>query len=299
MRELGFVKAIGKIEQAEALDPIITRISDVVQAVIRPRALKDLLHGVPFGHPLHPVEVQIPIGAWVSAAVLDLLPGRGSDRAAQVLVGVGVVSVLPAAVSGWTDWSELHEQQKRVGLVHATANIVAATLYAASFVQRARGKQASGKVLGLLGLATVSGSGFLGGHLSYRQAAGANHAEDVPHLFPAGWRTLAPLEEIPDEKLSRRTVDGQPLLVHRSGERIDVLSNTCSHLSAPLDEGELSEEKQGGAAGSTVCVTCPWHGSVFELATGEVVHGPATSPQPRFDVRVADGLVEVRLPHAG
>jgi S-DNA-T family DNA segregation ATPase FtsK/SpoIIIE len=36
-----------------------------------------------------------------------------------------------------------------------------------------------------------------------------------------------------------------------------------------------------------------------DAKAGEVVHGPATSPQPRFETRVTDGLVEVLLPHAG
>src|ERR1700712_2593543 len=131
MKELGFAKAIERLEEASALDPIIGKIRDVVQAAVQPQGVRDLLHGVPFGHPLHPVEVQIPIGAWTSAAILDLLPGRSTDKAAQALVGVGVLSVLPAAVSGWTDWSELHEQQMRVGLVHASANIIATSLYTA------------------------------------------------------------------------------------------------------------------------------------------------------------------------
>ncbi|MFI8193349.1 Rieske (2Fe-2S) protein, partial [Streptomyces sp. NPDC085946] len=40
---------------------------------------------------------------------------------------------------------------------------------------------------------------------------------------------------------------------------------------------------------------CPWHGSVFRLADGWNVRGPATAPQPAFDTRVVDGHVEIRL----
>jgi uncharacterized membrane protein len=172
MEELSFVKAVTRIEDAAVLDPLIVKARDRVNAIIRPQALRDLLHGVPIGHPLHPLEVQVPIGAWTSALVLDLLPGRGTERAAKTLVGVGVLAVIPTAISGWTDWSELKQKQQRVGLIHAAANIVATTLYAASFVQRSRGKQGSGKVLALLGYAAVSGAGYLGGHLSYRLGAG-------------------------------------------------------------------------------------------------------------------------------
>ncbi|MCU1585053.1 MAG: (2Fe-2S)-binding protein [Microbacteriaceae bacterium] len=291
MNELAVLKPIDRLEDAAALDPLIRPLRRLVKSVIRPRAVRDVLHGVPFGHPVHPIAVQIPIGAWTSAAVLDALPGnRGASR---VLVAVGVAAALPAAVTGMNDWSQLHQQQARVGVIHWAANFAAVGLYAVSFVQRSRGRDTSGKVFGYLGLAVVSFSGFLGGHLSYRQAAGANHAEDVPHRFPRGWQSLAPLEEIPENELISRTVGGLPLLVLRRGDSVSVLSNVCSHLSGPLNRGRLVSGHRDDP-----CVECPWHGSVFSLNTGEVVHGPATAPLPRFDTRVTDGLLEVQLQRA-
>ena len=208
------------------------------------------------------------------------------------------MSVLPIAAAGYTDWSELHEQQMRVGLLHASANVLATGIYAVSWIQRSRGHHTSGKVLSMLGLVIVFGAGYLGGHLSYRYAAGANHAEDVPHRFPTGWQRLAPLAGLPQGELVRKDVAGLPLLAVRRGERVDVLSNTCSHLSGPLDEGELLGGERGGDA-SEPCVSCPWHASVFSLETGDVLRGPATSPQPRFETRIIDGQVEVLLPNAG
>jgi nitrite reductase/ring-hydroxylating ferredoxin subunit len=156
-------------------------------------------------------------------------------------------------------------------------------------------------VLAYLGLGAVSFGGFLGGHLSYRQAAGVNHTEDVPHRFPSGWQPLAPLEDLPDGKLHQRVVAGLPLLVFREGETVNVLSDVCSHLSGPLHEGKLKGGSvTGGSArgGGEPCVVCPWHGSTFSLRSGEVQAGPATSRQPRFETRVTGGLVEVNLPGA-
>jgi nitrite reductase/ring-hydroxylating ferredoxin subunit/uncharacterized membrane protein len=292
MGELGIVRAITRLEDADSLDPVVEKVRSAVDWALPSQAVRDVLHGVQVGHPVHPVAVQIPIGAWTSAAVLDALPG--SSRAADLLVGVGVAATAPAAIAGLADWSKLHEQQARVGLVHAAANIVAIGLYSASLVQRARGRTTSGKVLGYLGLAVVSGAGFLGGHLAYRQAAGANHVEDVPHRFPTGWQTLAPMSELANGRLEVRTVAGVPLLVLRRGSTVDVLADTCSHLSGPLHEGKLVDGE-----GENPCVTCPWHGSVFSITTGDVVHGPATSPQPRFETIVRDGVVEIMLVGAG
>ncbi|MFP7761354.1 Rieske (2Fe-2S) protein [Marisediminicola sp. LYQ85] len=292
MKELRIVKALEVLENANALDPLIAKVRGGVMRVIQPQPVRDALHGVPIGHAFHPLAILLPAGAWVSTAVLDVVPG--TTRAARTLVGFGVLSAVPASAAGLTDWSELHPQQKRVGIVHAAANAVAIVLYGASWMQRKRGKHTSGKVLAYAGLAVVSGSGFLGGHLSYRQAAGANHVEHVPHVFPPGWHPLASLENLPDRELTRVDVAGQPLLVLRRGESVDVLSNVGSHLGGPLDEGRLTDVDT-----DTPLVTDPWHGSVYDMTTGEVVHGPATAPQPRFSTRVVHGEVEVRLPNAG
>ena len=292
MKELKILKPIAALENAAFLDPIVTAVKGVADKVIQPQDVRDALHGVPLGHPVHPVLVLIPTGAWTSAALLDLVPG--AERAARILVGLGLLSAAPTALAGVTDWSRLHEQQMRVGVIHATANVAAVGLYTASWLARRSGAPMLGKALGFLGFGAVTAGGYLGGHLVYRQAAGANHTEQVPHKFPEGWQRLARLDELPDRELSRRTVAGQSLLAFRRGGRVDVLSNLCSHLAGPLNQGELNEDAPDGP-----CVTCPWHGSVFALESGQVVHGPATSPVPLFRTRIVGDEVEVMLPNAG
>ncbi len=278
------------IENAGPLDAVARGVRKVVTSVVRPQLLKDFLHGVPLGHPLHPMLTDIPIGMWSAAAVLDTLPGTGP--AATALVATGLAAVPPTALAGWTDWADLHPQQQRVGLVHAAANVAAAGLYTLSLTARIRGRAMRGRMLGYAGLAAVTAGGYLGGHLSYRQAAGANHTEDLPHRFPADWQSAGALSDLPDGELVRRTVAGVDLLVMRRGSTIDVLADRCSHLSAPLSEGEFT------VAAGQGCVVCPWHGSTFRLSDGGVVHGPATAPQPVFETRVEAGRLDVRLPGA-
>ena len=304
MKPLPALELVTRLEDAEWLDPVAKKVRKVVKRAIRPKWARDVLHGVPIGHPVHPLAVQVPLGAWISAAVLDTLPGN--DKAAALLIGVGTGTAIPSAVAGWTDWSQLHPQQQRVGLVHAAANITATSLYAASLVARARGRRGSGKALAYLGLAVVGAGGFLGGHLTYRQAAGVNHSEEIPHRFPSGWQPLSLLAELPDGKLHKIVVAELPLLVYREGEKVSVLSDVCSHLSGPLHEGKLKGGKlqdrasQNGALNDDggPCVVCPWHGSTFSLRTGEVQAGPATAKQPLFETRVSGGVVEVCLPGA-
>ena len=65
-----------------------------------------------------------------------------------------------------------------------------------------------------------------------------------------------------------------------------AIANACTHLGGPLDEGE----RDGNV------VACPWHGSRFDPCSGEVLRGPATEPQRRFESRLREGKIEVRLP---
>ena len=175
MQQLSIFDKVTVVEKADVLDPVVDRVRGVALAV--PRVVRDVLHGDPVGHTVHPAIVLLPVGAWIGSAILDVVPG--SEKAARVLVGAGVASILPAAVTGLADWSRLPERrQQRVGIVHAASNTVATTLYAVSFLQRSRGKHGSGKVFGLAGLAFVGLSGYLGGHLAYRQGASVETDRD-------------------------------------------------------------------------------------------------------------------------
>lgn len=181
MPELPLLRRLtDSVEHASVLDTAVDIDRSVVRALARPRALRRLLHGVPFGHPLHPLMVQVPLGAWISAAVLDLLGGKGNAKAAKTLVGVGLVSSGSASVAGYVDWSELDREQLRTGWVHQAVNWTGITLYGLSWMQRKRGNHGAGKLLGFAGLAVVGVGGYLGGHLAYRQRAGVSGDGEVP-----------------------------------------------------------------------------------------------------------------------
>ncbi|MFI6208442.1 Rieske 2Fe-2S domain-containing protein [Streptomyces sp. NPDC051041] len=274
---------LDRLERDTRADAVIDVLRKGVWALPLGRG-RDLLHGRWLGHPVHPLMVQVPIGSWMSAAVLDLRPGR--SREADLLVGLGLAAAAPAALAGAADWAELHREQQRVGFVHALANTVAVGLYGASLVCRVKGRTGPGRALGFLGLTAVGVGGMLGGHLAYRQASGANHAEEVPHVVTEGWHRIGGVDEFPAGQPVRRSVDDVPVLVVReTGGQIHALAERCSHLAGPLSEGTVADG----------CVTCPWHGSVFRLSDGWNVRGPAIAPQPAFDTRVVDGHVEVRL----
>jgi nitrite reductase/ring-hydroxylating ferredoxin subunit/uncharacterized membrane protein len=277
------MELISRLEQASGLDTVVSAGQRVAR-LIPPGKLRDALNGVWLGHPVHPVLVQVSAGAWLSASLLDLT--AGDERASRHLVAAGLTAAVPAAVAGAADWSEQHEQQMRVGVIHAAGNIAAMSLYGASLISR---RPRRSRVLRLAGLAALSGSGLLGGHISFRLAGGANHAEEVPHLVKPGWQPLAAAADVPEGKAVHLLLGEVPVVAVRTSGVVHVLSDRCSHMSGPLSDGELADG----------CLTCPWHGSVFRVADGSVARGPATAPQPAFQVREADGTIEVCLPGAG
>jgi nitrite reductase/ring-hydroxylating ferredoxin subunit len=174
----------------------------------------------------------------------------------------------------------------RVGVVHALANSVAIAGFGASL---ACGRGRLSRLLRLGGLAALTAGGLLGGHLSYRLAGGANHAEAVPHLVQPGWHHLMVEDDLPEGRPVRRMLGEVPVVAIRLDGQVHVLADRCSHMSGPLAEGELAGDR----------LTCPWHGSVFCVRDGSVVRGPATAPQPAFEARSVGGAIQVMLPGAG
>ncbi|HEY5641196.1 MAG TPA: Rieske 2Fe-2S domain-containing protein [Dehalococcoidia bacterium] len=72
---------------------------------------------------------------------------------------------------------------------------------------------------------------------------------------------------------------GEQVALVRSAGRLYAVANRCSHANASLAEGTVAD----GA------LTCPSHGSTFDLATGEPTCGPANRPVVTYDVRSQDG----------
>ncbi|MFI0791796.1 Rieske 2Fe-2S domain-containing protein [Micromonospora rubida] len=277
-----------RIEQNSALDGVGDRLQRAVQATIRPQRVRDLLHGVFLGHPLHPALVQVPVGAWISAAVLDLMPGQ--RRAATTLVGLGTVGALPAAVAGLNDWAALARDQRRIGLVHAASTTVGLALYAGSLAARLRGRHGTGRALAYLGLTAASAGAYIGGHLAYKQGAQVNQSVSELHRISDGWHPLADLAGLPQRRLVTREMDDVSVILYRHGDEVTVMLERCPHQGGPLGEGEVAE------IGGHACVVCPWHGSTFRLNGGEVMHGPSGNDQQILPTRVVDGVLQARLP---
>ena len=246
-----------------------------------PRGPRDFLYGTWLGHPLHSAAVTVPVGAWSATMIFDLM---GEERAADLCLGLGLVSAVGAAVTGAAQWQDTtnEEEPRRLGALHALLNVAATTLMAGSWVMRKRGERRTGVALSTAGLGVNLASAWLGGELAYDLGIGVDHAAfEKP---PTDWTTVAALADLQEGQPHRVEADGAPVMLLRQGDQIRAIGATCPHLSGPLDEGEID--------GDTV--TCPWHGSVFCLTDGALVHGPALMPVVAYEVRVENGQVAIR-----
>lgn len=145
--------------------------------LLRAKHPRTILAG-PYGHPFHPIMVTIPIGAWVASLVFDLI-GLAVDDAspftigAQVLIAIGVLGGLLAAIYGFIDYSGIASgtPAKRTASIHMLLNLGAIVLFAVNYFVRAASDHEevsiAGLVLSVIGLAVITVSGWLGGKLAY------------------------------------------------------------------------------------------------------------------------------------
>jgi nitrite reductase/ring-hydroxylating ferredoxin subunit len=283
---------LDRVADTTAIDRVVEPVRRVVLGVLRPQVLRDFLHGTWLGHPLHPVLAQVPVGTWLSAGLLDLVPPL--RPAATTLIGAGVAAAVPTALAGAADWSEAATGVRRLGALHAAANSAALGLYVGSLVARGKGRGALGRGLAYAGLGIAGSSAAIGGHMSYSQSAGVSHSATAARALTSDWIDLGPLDDLPEGRPTLRTGPGSstavPLAVVRRGTRVDAFVAACSHLSGPLDEGTVE------AVRGDDCLVCPWHGSAFDLDTGEPRRGPAGNAQEKLEVRMSAGRVLARPP---
>ncbi|RBY92945.1 Rieske (2Fe-2S) protein [Blastococcus sp. TF02A-30] len=288
MSLMGF---LDRVADNASFDKVIEPARRAVLGAFKP-PVKDLLHGTWLGHALHPVVVQVPVGSWVSAGLLDAIPPL--RPAATVLIGTGVAAAVPAALTGAADWSEQGSGVRRLGALHAVANTVALGLYVGSLAARKKGRGGLGRVLSYAGLGIATGSAAVGGHMSYAQSSGVSHAATAIRRLTTDWIDLGPMDDLPEGRPALRTGAGNgddvPLVAVRRGARVDVFVDACSHLSGPLHEGAVEEIR------GSQCLVCPWHGSAFDLDNGQPRRGPAANPQEKLDVRMEAGHVMARVP---
>jgi nitrite reductase/ring-hydroxylating ferredoxin subunit len=285
-------------ERLAWLDDVAEPLQKAAHGLFRSGAagmrLKSWLNGAPLRHRLHPALIAWPLGAWTTAAWLDLLESRagraeraGIQAAADSAVAFGIVGALPSALAGLADWVDLYDHPRRVGAAHAALNTVALACYVVSYALRQGGDRGTAKALSGVGFGALLLSGALGGELVY--TLGVNVPYTLYPRPPDEFRDVLGGDELVEGRPVVVEVERVPVLLVRRGGAVFAVQEWCPHAGGPLSEDSFDGD----------VVECPWHQSRFCLRDGAPVQGPAAVPLRTFEVREAGGRISVRPSYEG
>ena len=276
-------------QQNEMLDQWARQVQSLANTAVEQggpagRRVKNWLNGVWLGHALHPALTDIPIGAWFTGAMLDMVGARGPADAAMT---VGVLGAVPTALAGVADWADAGDEPRRVGFIHAALNSIGLGFMVGSLFARRADRRGLGIGLSTTGLAFATISAWLGGDLVYRLGTNVSRIAFQPNVEE--FQVVARADELEEGKLKgvEARVDGAsvPIVLLKRGAAVMAISGTCTHWGGPLAQGKLLEGD---------CVECPWHGTQFSMVDGSVQQGPGSMHARVFEARVRAGNVEVR-----
>jgi nitrite reductase/ring-hydroxylating ferredoxin subunit len=91
--------------------------------------------------------------------------------------------------------------------------------------------------------------------------------------------------DVSDGDMKAFDVGGVKVAVANVGGTFHAFGNVCTHRQCPLSKGELEE----------TTVTCPCHGSQFDVTSGAVLQGPAQDPVASYPTRVQGDALQVEV----
>jgi nitrite reductase/ring-hydroxylating ferredoxin subunit/uncharacterized membrane protein len=251
-------------------------------ALFRPiRPVKDILNGAWLGHPLHAAATDIPIGTLLLTVVLDLMGQKG---AADIALVATILFMIGAAVTGAADYADTDGTAMVRATLHSTLMVIALLVLLLSLALRATSAtdRTIPTVLSLVGFLIVIAGAYVGGDVVYVFGNMVSR-----HAFRGAgtkWVRLetgdvTDLATLPEATPTKARAGVNELVLVRIADTIHALHATCSHAGGPLAQGTFIDG----------CIECPWHGSRFRLADGQVQRGPALYDQPAYEIRAAEG----------
>lgn len=249
-------------------------------------------------HPIHPALIPFPFAFLEGAALFDLA-GTIAARpswcvTASHLTVAGVATGLLAAIPGVIDYIYTmppDSSGKRRAAKHGIGNVIVLTLFAAAWIFRPVNAEPGLMTLALemLGGALLVYTGLLGGTLITRNMASVDHR----YANKGKWReasltskgdeplAVADADELEESQMKLLRVDGRRLVLARTADGYVVFDDRCTHRGGSLAGGVLIDG----------VVQCLWHGSQFDVATGNVHCGPAKKEITVYRVEQKNGKV--------
>jgi uncharacterized membrane protein/nitrite reductase/ring-hydroxylating ferredoxin subunit len=253
------------------------------------------------GHPLHPIFVSFPIAFFLGTLVFDVLTlvysRNGFHDMAMYLNIAGIGFALLAAAPGIIDYFLVippKSSAKKRGAKHGLINLTMVIIFAIVLVLRKNQDVSVGILIGLetLGVILLGISGWLGGTLIFRNQIGV----DIRYANAGKWKeeyirsddkevTVATIDELKVNQMKLVHVRDKRIVICRTEKGYTAFDDHCTHRGGSL------------AGGAMICgtVQCPWHGSQFDVNTGEVKAGPAKTDIITYSIKESGNLVLLDL----
>jgi nitrite reductase/ring-hydroxylating ferredoxin subunit/uncharacterized membrane protein len=250
------------------------------------------------GHPIHPMLIVYPFAFLTGAFAFSVAAAASRNRdlrtVANYLVPTGVAAGLVAAVPGIIDYATVvppRSSGKERATRHALLNVTGLGLFTTSWLLgRSGARRTLPLILQGLGSAAMSVAGYMGGTMVYRNQIGVDHRYANAGTWQEETRTHGESRALTSAAASLGV--NQMKLVHAGGERVVVgrtedgyaaFQDRCTHRGGPLSDGAL------------ICgtVQCPWHGSQFDVHSGEVKCGPAEQPIATYPIEDAHEISRI------
>jgi uncharacterized membrane protein/nitrite reductase/ring-hydroxylating ferredoxin subunit len=252
-------------------------------------------------HPIHPILIVFPIAFFTGAFLFDILKSITDNVSFETTSGylilAGIISGFIAAIPGIIDYFFTvppKSSAKKRATQHGLINVSMLIIFIIVFALRQKSGVPAWPVIGLefIGIVLMTISGWIGGTLVHRNQVGV----DIRYAGAGKWK-----EEfitVSDGKMQVAAADelklNQMKLIHVNKKRIVIgktengyvaFDDRCTHRGGTL------------AGGAMICSTvqCPWHGSQFDVSTGEVKAGPAKEKINVHKIIEENGKIFLRM----
>jgi nitrite reductase/ring-hydroxylating ferredoxin subunit/uncharacterized membrane protein len=253
------------------------------------------------GHPIHPALIPFPFAFLTGALLFDaaaMLAERPSWwTTGGHLAGAGIITALIAGIPGVVDYLYTvppNSTGKQRATRHMIVNLSAVALFAGAWLLRHdAGTRSEATVIAIevVAVALLSAGGWMGGTLVNRNQIGVDHR----YASAGKWQeqeleesagtpvVVAKVEDLQVDQMKLLRLDGRRIVLARTAGGYVAFDDRCTHSGGALSGGVM------------MCgtVQCPWHGSQFDVRTGEVKAGPAKQRIATYQVEEKQG--EVRL----
>jgi uncharacterized membrane protein/nitrite reductase/ring-hydroxylating ferredoxin subunit len=246
-------------------------------------------------HPIHPMLVPFPIAFFTGTLIFDgifLFTGNAIFfQTATHLNLAGIIATVITAIPGFIDYLTIvppqSSGQKRAAR-HGIINVNVLILFVLIYIFRNDLSLTWIVILDFIGIIFLTISGWMGGTMVFRNQFGVDHR----YAHAGKWKVtkIDSEEEIVEVAKSDELQVNQMKLV-KLREKWIVIGKTESEYVAFDDH---CTHKGGSLAdGAMICgtVQCPWHGSQFDVITGEVKAGPAEKKINTYKLKEENGII--------